>query len=109
MDNLLEVKSKDIKNLKSNVKITQTNAYFSFGDPFYPFQSRVKKVSNPEIAEFVKIIKPMVADALNKGLIKHIPIKVLPNGFNSIIAGYLLSKDDKVSNEKLVIRPSDTK
>ncbi len=106
-DNLLGVKSEDIKNLKSNVKITQTLAYFSSGDPFYFIGP--DKISNPEIAEFVKQFQPVVAEAVNKGLIKHIPVKVLPNGLNSLNEAYLVSKDNKVSNEKLVIRPFDTK
>ncbi len=107
-DNLLGFKSDDIKNLKPNVKVTQTLAYFSSGDPFYSMGGP-GLVSNPEISEFVRRAQPVVAEAVNKGLIQHIPIKVLPNGLNSLNEGYLLSKENKVSNEKLVIRPYDTK
>ncbi len=104
---MLGIKSDDIKNIKPNVKVTQTLGYFSSGDPFYLYGP--DKISNPKITEFVKSVQPVVTEALNKGLIRHIPIRVLPNGLNSINEGYLLSKDNKVSNEKLVIRPFDTK
>ncbi len=42
------------------VKVTQSLAYFSSGDPFYFLGP--DKVSNPEVAEFVKNAQPIVTN-----------------------------------------------
>ncbi len=106
IDNLLFHGKKSIKNFKSNATITDSLAYFATGNPFVWGD---RELGKPDVAEFAKSYYSTLENVLNNGSIKHIPIKVLPNGFNSANEAFSLLKNDKVSNQKLVLRPSDTK
>ncbi len=106
IDNLLGITGDKIPGLRSNVTVTQTVGYLATG---VPFKFGDNEIVVPGIAEFVKAQQPAIVDALNKGLIQHIPIKVLPGGLNAVNEAFTLSKENKVSNQKLVFRPFETK
>jgi NADPH:quinone reductase-like Zn-dependent oxidoreductase len=96
----------NLQHKKPNVKVVMPLAYLAT-DPVRRFGVKGEEMKAPHglhesaahsVAHFNKLM------AENPNFIRHMPIAVLPNGFDNIDDGLDLSRQGKVSGEKIVIR-----
>lgn len=95
-----------IEPKKSNVHYEMTRAFTSHekviiyadGKTFGPKEGTVKSLK-----EFIPIVEKLNKD----GKLEHLPIKVLPGGFDAVDKGLDLLREGKVSNERLIIRVNE--
>ncbi|GME78516.1 unnamed protein product [Ambrosiozyma monospora] len=106
LENLLGLTEDIIEEPRDNVKLTYSLGSLARGDLLVGGQTIP---SSPEFQAshlaFWKEIQKYIID----GTIEHAPLWVLPNGLGSIEEALHLSKNNKVSLQKLVIRTDDTK
>lgn len=95
-----------IEPKKSNVHYEMTRAFTSHektiiyadGKTFGP-----KKGTVNSLKEFIPIVEKLNKD----GKLEHLPIKVLPGGFDAVDKGLDLLREGKVSNQHLIIRVNE--
>ncbi|GMM36892.1 hypothetical protein DASC09_042170 [Saccharomycopsis crataegensis] len=108
-ENLLNKDESNIleENRRENVTVTHTLSFLAGGETLHLGGITIKPP--PDLAEkhleYWNIIQKYIVD----GTIKHAPLKVLPNGLNSVDVGLSLLRNNKVSLEKLIARVADTK
>lgn len=93
-----------VKNVKSNVQVEFPLGYFVAQDKkvfvsktYYRPEGLV-----PHYIEWVTDFNKLLAN--DAGFVKHIPVKVLPNGFDSIQEGLDTLEGDKNKGVKIVVR-----
>lgn len=103
IDSLVVSNFEAIKNPKSNVEFTMTRAFTANGnDARYNNGSVFPAI--PGIKEAMLEFIPTIQKLINGNEIKHIPIKIQPNGLNGINDGLRLIRGGQISGEKLVIQ-----
>ncbi|CAG84940.2 DEHA2A14608p [Debaryomyces hansenii CBS767] len=103
IDSLVVSSFEAIKNPKSNVKFTMTRAFTANGnDVIYNNGSSFPAI--PGVKEAILEFIPSIQNLINGNKIKHIPIRIQPNGLNGINDGLKLIRGGQISGEKLVIQ-----
>lgn len=92
-----------IEKKKPNIQYELTRAFTSHGKSIKYGDGRIfhpKDGTLERLKEFV----PIVENLSKQGKLDHLPIRVLPGGFDAVNDGLKLLKEGKISNERLVIR-----
>lgn len=103
IDSLVVSNFETIENLKSNVEFSMTRAFTANGNEVkYNNGSKFPATlgTKEAILEFI----PIVQNLINNNEIKHIPIKIQPNGLDGVNEGLKLIREGSISAEKLVIQ-----
>ncbi|CAG84311.2 DEHA2A00682p [Debaryomyces hansenii CBS767] len=103
IDSLVASNFEAIKNPKSNVEFTMTRAFTANGNEARYNNGSVFPAI-PGIKEAMLEFIPTIQKSINNNEIKHIPIKIQPNGLNGINDGLKLIREGEISGEKLVIQ-----
>lgn len=92
-----------IQNKKPNISYELTRAFTSHGQTITYGDGRSFNPKGGTLEKLKEFI-PRIEKLHKEGKLEHIPIRVLPGGFDSVNQGLELLREGKVSNEKLVIR-----
>ncbi|KAE8150947.1 chaperonin 10-like protein [Aspergillus avenaceus] len=111
-DNALSTKGGEYSNLlaskvpRENVNSRGTLGYTVFGETFQ--KGARDWPAQPQDLEFGEMFWNLAETLIAEGKIKPHPAKVGAHGFQGVLGGLELMKEDKVSGEKLVYNVADT-
>ncbi|CCH44099.1 hypothetical protein BN7_3657 [Wickerhamomyces ciferrii] len=95
-----------IENKKSNITYELTRAFTSH-ERIITYGNGASHKPKPGTLKSLKEFVPIIENLQKQGKLKHLPIKVLPGGFDAVNEGLKLLKEGKVSNQRLVIRVNE--
>ena len=95
-----------LKNPKANVKFENINSYFAVAPKRqFGVNGPVIEATEQQFDDALKIFKRFnEIIAHEPQVLRHMPIRVLPGGFNDLVEGLQIVKNGKHSGEKIVIR-----
>lgn len=103
IDSLVVSNFETIENHKANVEFSMTRAFTANGNEA-KYNNGSKFPATPGIKEAILEFMPIIQNLINNNEIKHIPIRIQPNGLNGINDGLKVIREGSLSGEKLVIQ-----